>query len=249
EGRRPVKTYWRYDNKRPEIYQFVKEQVAKGQQAYIVFPLVEESEKSDLLAATESYEKLSQEVFSGFKMALLHGRMKNEEKEAIMESFKNGQIQILVTTTVIEVGVDVPQATIMVVEHAERFGLTQLHQLRGRVGRGQDQAYCILIAQPPVTEEALTRLNTMIQTNDGFKIAEVDLKLRGPGEFFGTRQHGLPELKMANILEDTEILLKAREEAFRLVQEDPQLLADSHKNIRDHFVKNYRDKFGLLSVG
>lgn len=248
-GRLPIKTVWRYESKRDEIYAFVKQQIEKGHQAYIVFPLVEESEKMDLLAATESYEKLASSIFAGIEIALLHGRMTTAEKEEIMTDFKTGKTRILVSTTVIEVGVDVPQATVMVIEHAERFGLTQLHQLRGRVGRGKDQAYCILIAVPPLSEESEKRLKTMAETNDGFKIAEVDLEIRGPGEFFGTRQHGLPELKIADILADKELLQLARKDAFALVENDPQLLADAVKPIRDHFTEHYRKKLDLVQVG
>jgi len=249
KGRLPIKTAWRYENKRDDIYEFIKEQVQDGHQAYIVFPLVEESEKIDLRAATENYEELSTGIFSDFKLALLHGKMRSNEKEAIMEAFKKGQTQLLVSTTVIEVGVDVANANIMVVEHAERFGLTQLHQLRGRVGRGGKQAFCILIAVPPVSEEAQKRLRTMAQTNDGFKIAEVDLEIRGPGEFFGTRQHGLPELKLANVLHDKELVKIAREDAFTLVAKDPQLLAEESRPVREYFVENYRDKFDLIHIG
>jgi len=249
EGRIPVRTSWRYENKRKEIYEFVKTKVAEGQQAYIVFPLIEESEKLDLKAATESYEKMIEGIFSDFKVALLHGRLKSEQKDAIMSAFKNGKIQILVSTTVIEVGVDVPQATIMVIENAERFGLTQLHQLRGRVGRGGQQSYCILIAKSPLTEDAVTRLNTMAQTNDGFKIAEIDLKLRGPGEFFGTRQHGLPELKIADPINDTALLMKAREEAFRVVNHEAELEQMTSLMVQNPFFKNYKDKIGLLRIG
>lgn len=249
KGRLPIKTAWRYDNKRNEIYDFVRKQVLAGRQAYIVFPLVEESEKVDLHAATESFEKLSTTIFPDVQMALLHGRMDSETKEQVMTDFKNGKIRVLVSTTVIEVGVDVPNATIMVIEHAERFGLTQLHQLRGRVGRGNMQSYCILIAVPPLSDEAQKRLNTMAETNDGFKISEVDLEIRGPGEFFGTKQHGLPELKVADILKDKEILSLARQEAFALVEKDPQLLQEDARPIREHFVKYFKDKFDLVQIG
>ena len=248
-GRQPVKTYWRPEAKRSKIYNFVRKQVAEGAQAYIVFPLVEESEKIDLKAAVDSYEKMRTTFFAGFKLGLLHGRMKSEEKEAVMSAFKRGEIQILVSTTVIEVGVDVPNATIMLIEHAERFGLTQLHQLRGRVGRGSKQSYCILIAYGQLSDEAKTRLDTMVATNDGFKIAEVDLKIRGPGEFFGTRQHGMPELKIADVVKDMKILQVARKEAFRLAKEDPQLLRHEDLGARHYFMKNYRDKYDLAWVG
>ncbi len=249
EGRIPVRTSWRYENKRKDIYEFVRTKVAKGQQAYIVFPLIEESEKLDLKAATESYEKMSEGIFSQFKLALLHGRMKSDEKDAIMMAFKRGKVQILVSTTVIEVGVDVPQATIMVIENAERFGLTQLHQLRGRVGRGREQSYCILIAKPPLTEDAGTRLNTMTQTNDGFKIADVDLKLRGPGEFFGTRQHGLPELKIADPINDTSLLTEAREEAFRIVTQKTEFKQMTSLLLQNPFFQTYKDKIGMMRIG
>jgi len=249
EGRIPVRTSWRYEGKRKDIYEFVKSKVAAGQQAYIVFPLIEESEKLDLKAATESYEKMCQGIFSDFNVALLHGRMKSEEKDAIMMAFKQGEIQILVSTTVIEVGVDVPQATIMVIENAERFGLTQLHQLRGRVGRGSEQSYCILIAKSPLTDDAITRLNTMKETIDGFKIAEVDLQLRGPGEFFGTRQHGLPELKIADPIKDASLLMQARDEAFRIVNSDAdrQQMADILQ--KNPFFQLDEAKVELMRIG
>jgi ATP-dependent DNA helicase RecG len=249
EGRIPVRTSWRYENKRKDIYEFVKNKVAEGQRAYIVFPLIEESEKLDLKAAIESYDRMSEGIFSQFRLALLHGRMKNDEKDAIMMEFKRGDVQILVSTTVIEVGVDVPQATIMVVEDAERFGLSQLHQLRGRVGRGSEQSYCILIAQSPLTEDAVTRLNIMTQTNDGFKIAEVDLKLRGPGEFFGTRQHGLPELKIADPIQDTTLLIKAREEAFQIVNHETEFEQMTSLLMQSSFFQNYKDKIGMIRIG
>lgn len=248
-GRKPVKTYWRYEDKRDDIYGFVKSKIDQGQQAYIVFPLIEESEKLDLKAAIDSYEQLSHGIFSGYRVALLHGRMKSEEKDVIMTAFKNGEIQILVSTTVIEVGVDVPTATVMVIENAERFGLTQLHQLRGRVGRGAEQSYCILIARPGLTDEALTRLKTMTETNDGFKIAEVDLQLRGPGELFGTRQHGLPDLKIADPLSDTELLLKARGEAFALLNDSEAFFALAKKLRHNAFVQRYYDKLDLSGIG
>jgi len=249
EGRKPVKTYWRFDDKRKEIYQFLKSKIAEGQQAYIVFPLIEESEKLDLKAATESYEKMSQGIFSEYNIALLHGRMKSKEKDAIMTAFKKGEIPILVSTTVIEVGVDVPQATIMVIENAERFGLTQLHQLRGRVGRGAEQSYCILITAPPLSEEAKIRLTTMTETNDGFKIAEIDLQLRGPGEFFGTRQHGLPELKIANPIHDASLLLEARDEAFQIIKNPEELTRLTNFMLHNSLMRHYQDKIEWLSVG
>ncbi len=247
--RRAVKTYWRSSDKRPEVYQWLLEKVRAGAQAYIVFPLVEESEKIDLKAATESYEELASGLFAGVPMGLLHGRLRQEEKDRTMLEFKQGALRVLVCTTVIEVGVDVPNATVMIIEHAERFGLPQLHQLRGRVGRGAQQSYCILLAYPPLAEEAHTRLETIAKVNDGFRIAEIDLKLRGPGEFFGTKQHGIPEMRIANLVDDVEILLKARDEAFALAERDPQLLHGEDQGVRSYFLRHYRGKYGLAEIG
>jgi ATP-dependent DNA helicase RecG len=248
-NRKPIRTFWRDESRRTRIYHFLRSRVAEGAQAFIVFPLVEESEKSDLKAAVHSYKAMSTTFFKDFRLGLLHGRMNPAEKDEIMAAFKRHELQILVSTTVIEVGVDVPNASIMLVEHAERFGLTQLHQLRGRVGRGSRQSYCILISYGALSEEARTRLETLVATTDGFKIAEVDLQLRGPGEFFGTRQHGMPELKLADPSRDLQLLRLAREEAFRLVEEDPQLRSQATLGTRHHFMKNYQERFGLGWVG
>ncbi|MCZ6818719.1 MAG: ATP-dependent DNA helicase RecG [Calditrichaeota bacterium] len=248
-GRKQVKTHWRSDKKRNRIYGFVKEQIEQGDQGYIVFPLIEESEKMDLQAAIENYEHLKSGLFKDYNVGLLHGRMKSEEKEQVMAQFKAGEIHILVSTTVIEVGVNVPNATIMIIENAERFGLPQLHQLRGRVGRGEKKSYCFLIARYPISADAKVRLETLVETNDGFKIAEVDLRLRGPGEFFGTQQSGLPELRIADIVKDEELLLAARKEAFDIVMNDKHILNIENMPVRAHFFKNYRDKFELARVG
>jgi len=188
-------------------------EIRAGRQVYVVYPLVEESEKMDLRDATKRYEYLRDKVFPRFSVGLLHGRMKAEEKEEVMRRFVKGEIQVLVSTTVIEVGVDVPNASVMVIEHAERFGLSQLHQLRGRVGRGAQQSYCVLLASDKQTEIARERLGIMEETNDGFKIAEKDLELRGPGEIMGTKQAGLPEFRIANLVRDLDILQAARKEA------------------------------------
>ncbi|OGU25961.1 MAG: ATP-dependent DNA helicase RecG [Ignavibacteria bacterium GWA2_54_16] len=264
-NRKPIKTGVRLEDQKDKVYDFVKQEVRQGRQVYIVFPLIEESEKVDLKAATVEFEHLKSAVFPSVRLGLLHGRMKSEEKDQIMQSFKAGEIQILVSTTVIEVGIDVPNATIMIVENAERFGLSQLHQLRGRVGRGADQSFCILIAnygwfdghrrglEPgEVKKEKLNakiRLETMVETIDGFKIAEVDLRLRGPGEFFGLRQSGVPAFRLANLVEDAELVAMARKEAFSLVDRDPQLRSDSHRSVRKHFESQYRDALELGNVG
>jgi ATP-dependent DNA helicase RecG len=214
-GRTPIVTKVFADNEtdRKQVKQLLAREIRTGRQVYVVYPLVEESEKMDLRDATRRYEYLRDRVFSKFSVGLLHGRMKPEDKEAVMRRFVSGEIQILVSTTVIEVGVDVPNASVMVVEHAERFGLSQLHQLRGRVGRGAEQSYCVLLASDKQTEVARERLGIMEETNDGFRIAEKDLELRGPGEIMGTRQAGLPEFRYANLVRDLEILQAARKEA------------------------------------
>jgi ATP-dependent DNA helicase RecG len=264
-NRKPIKTGVRMENQKDRVYQFVREEIQRGRQSYIVFPLIEESEKVDLKAATAEFEHLRTKVFPEYSLGLLHGRMKSEEKDAIMEKFKSGGIQILVSTTVIEVGIDIPNATIMIVENAERFGLSQLHQLRGRVGRGADQSYCILMANYDWFDEhrrgkqrgelkseklnAQTRLETMVETTDGFRIAEVDLGLRGPGEIFGIRQSGIPEFRIANLVEDGDLIVIARKEAFLLVDEDPQLRSSSHQVLRKHFEERYKDALELGSVG
>ena len=214
-GRTPVVTKVFGDNPsdRKEVKQLLTREVRAGRQVYVVYPLVEESEKMDLRDATRRYEYLRDQVFPKFTVGLLHGRMKPEEKDEAMRRFVDGEIKILVSTTVIEVGVDVPNASVMVVEHAERFGLSQLHQLRGRVGRGAEQSYCILLASEKQTAVARERLGIMEETNDGFRIAEKDLELRGPGEILGTRQAGLPEFRVANLVRDLDILQAARKEA------------------------------------
>lgn len=264
-NRKAIKTGLRTEADKNKVYQFVREEIARGRQVYIVFPLIEESEKVDLKAATTEFDHLRSSIFPDYRLGLIHGRMKSEEKDDIMTRFKAGEIQILVSTTVIEVGIDVPNAAIMIIENAERFGLSQLHQLRGRVGRGADQSYCILIANYGWFDEhrkglepgevkreklnAQTRLETMVQTTDGFKIAEVDLRLRGPGEFFGIRQSGVPEFRIANLIEDAELVALARSEAFGLVDHDPQLRSVAHQSLRRHFEECYKDAFALGSVG
>ena len=198
-GRLPIKTIAKPESRREEIYEFVRKQIDAGRQVYVIYPLVEESEKVDLKAATEMADHLAQDVFPAYRVALLHGRLKQDAKERVMGAFARGEFDILVSTTVIEVGVDVANATVMLVEHAERFGLSQLHQLRGRVGRGPHQSYCVLLYQYPLTDQGRARLKALTETNDGFVIAERDLELRGPGDFFGTRQSGMPTLRVGDL--------------------------------------------------
>lgn len=235
-GRSPIQTRVIYENKRPEALKFMHDQVKKGRQAYFVYPLVEESEKIDLKNAVDEFEKLKNQ-FPDLKIGLMHGKMKADEKEQIMNAFRQGELQILVSTTVIEVGVDVPNANLMVVEHSERFGLSQLHQLRGRVGRGTVKSFCVLIMGRAVSEEARARTQMMEQTNDGFKIAEFDLEMRGPGEFLGTRQSGLPGFQMANLVRDVGILQDAREAAFEILKQDPHLKKPENSGLREELLR------------
>ncbi|MCS6905926.1 MAG: ATP-dependent DNA helicase RecG [Bacteroidia bacterium] len=242
-GRKPVKTIVKTEAHRLEINGMIQRELEKGHQVYVVYPLVEESEKLDLIAVEQGYA-LMQRQFPNYRVGIVHGKMKPEAKEFEMHRFATGQTHILVATTVIEVGVDVPNATLMVIEHAERFGLSQLHQLRGRVGRGGEQAYAILVASEKVGYEGKQRLLAMASTNDGFKIAEYDLKLRGPGDFLGTRQSGLPEFKLTNLATDGSILLLAQQAAFELIKNDPQLALPEHQMLKK-FLMNYVNQHHL----
>jgi ATP-dependent DNA helicase RecG len=243
-GRTPVRTWVKPESRRDEIYQLIREQLDAGRQAYIIYPLVEGSEKVDLKSATEMADHLQAEVFPAYRVALLHGRMKQDAKDRVMTAFTAGQIQVLVATTVIEVGVDVPNASIMVVEHAERFGLSQLHQLRGRVGRGAYDSHCILLYQAPWTDDARERLKTMAETSDGFAIAERDLVLRGPGDFFGTRQSGAPQLRTGDLVRDRELMEEAHREGRRVIA-DGQLTGDLLAFVQER----WQQHFGLIEVG
>lgn len=244
-GRTPVSTHVRGDDRRDRIYEFIRTQLAGGRQAYIVYPIIEESEKLDLRNATEMYEHLQQDVFPEFRLGLLHGKLKPAEKEEVMRAFVTHNLDLLVATTVIEVGVDVPNATIMLIEHAERFGLSQLHQLRGRVGRGAAESYCILLAQFAKTREARERLKVMEETTDGFLIAEKDLEIRGPGEVMGTRQSGVPAFRLANLVRDQKLLELARSEAeFQLSRRE--LAPETDQLI--HHVRS-QPRYGLASIG
>jgi ATP-dependent DNA helicase RecG len=247
-GRMPVKTRVVPESARERVYRMVEEEIRKGCQGFIIYPLVEESEKLDLKDATRMAEHLQNDIFPTMRVGLLHGRMKGEEKESIMGAFKEGKIDVLVATTVIEVGIDIPNASIMVIEHAERFGLSQLHQLRGRIGRGVHPSMCILLARSRSSEEARARLKAMERTTDGFQIAEEDLTLRGPGEFFGIRQSGLPDFRVAHLIRDTLILAAARKEAFHLIHEDPELVHPSHTVLKATLMNRWRGRLELAMV-
>jgi ATP-dependent DNA helicase RecG len=243
-GRGPIRTLVRPASHRREVLELVKGEVAQGRQAYVVYPLVEESEKlEDVKAATEAAGEWAA-ALPGVRVGLLHGRLKSAEKEEAMAAFSRGETQVLVATTVIEVGVDVPNATVMVVEHAERFGLAQLHQLRGRVGRGASSSVCVLLAYGPLSDVARARLDVMAETEDGFVIAERDLEIRGPGDFFGTRQWGMPTLRVANLVRDRALLERAREEAFRAVEDAPL-----PPSLAAFLEGGWEQRFGLSRVG
>jgi ATP-dependent DNA helicase RecG len=270
-GRKSVRTAIRSKNERASVYAFARDAVRGGRQVYVVYPIIEQSEKTDLKAATDGYTELQNGVFKEYTVALLHGRMKREENETVMNRFRRGEIDVLVATTVIEVGVDVPNAAIMIIEHAERFGLSQLHQLRGRVGRGADQSYCILIhylnpynkaaafnrgtysertlMKEEEKEKGMLRLETIASTEDGFVIAEADLRLRGPGEFFGVRQSGYPELKLASLVDDRVLLDQARSDALAIVEGDPHLREPSHVQLRRFFEHHMKALLELTRAG
>ena len=245
--RKPVITKKIGPERLKNVYNFMNNEVSKGRQCMIVYPLVEETEKSDLAAAVEAYETLSRTAFTDVNVGLIHGRMKKEEKDNIMNEFSDNRIKILVSTTVIEVGIDVPNATVMLVEHADRFGLIQLHQLRGRVGRGSEKSYCIFV-QRDITENSRKRLDIMERTNDGFVISDEDLKLRGPGEFFGIRQSGFFKYKIADLVMDGPIIKSARKAAFDLVAKDPHLRNRSFIELRRHFLKKYQHMLDFVNI-
>jgi ATP-dependent DNA helicase RecG len=244
-GRRPILTKHVTEDQVELVYSFLKRETDQGRQAYVVYPVIEESETQSLKAAEKMFRHLSKTVFPDVRVGLLHGRLATEEKEAVMESFQRGETKILVSTTVIEVGVDVPNATVMVIEQAERFGLAQLHQMRGRVGRGAHQSYCVLVTGK-LGDAGRERIRTMVDSSDGFQIAEMDLKLRGPGEFFGTKQSGLPALRIANLIRDHEILEIARGEAQQFVQHAPP---EELRQVVAHIRKHWQRLYGLVEVG
>jgi ATP-dependent DNA helicase RecG len=245
-GRKPVQTKHIPEDRVEQVYSFIGKQVALGRQAYVVYPVIEESETQAMKAAEAMYGHLSQVVFPTLRVGLLHGKMTPDDKERAMAAFKSGETHILVSTTVIEVGVDVPNATVMVIEQAERFGLAQLHQLRGRVGRGAEQSYCILVTGK-LNDAGRERIRTLIESNDGFYIAEMDMKLRGPGEFFGTKQAGLPSLRVANIIRDADILEIARAEALAFVEHPPE--PDAVRRAAAYIQTHWQRRYGLVQVG
>ena len=252
-GRQPITTKWVGEDKRKEVNTTIRSEVAQSRQVYVVCPLVDESEKVDLKAATDLAEELQNKTFPDLRIGLLHGRMKGDEKDAVMQAFKARDYDILVSTTVIEVGIDVPNATLVVIEHAERFGLAQLHQLRGRVGRGADASTCLLVngyaPDKPIPDDALRRLQVMTETQDGFRIADEDLKIRGPGEFLGTRQSGLAGLKIADVIRDEDLLHRARKAAFALVDTDPRLTKPVHRPLKAALSRQYADVAAWIEVG
>jgi ATP-dependent DNA helicase RecG len=245
-GRKPVRTHWKTPEERLKVYAGVRKLVEQGRQAYVICPLIDESDKLQVRAAEAMAEHLQKDVFPDLRVGLLHGRMKPAEKEAVMDAFRAGELDILVSTTVIEVGVDVPNAAAIVIEDADRFGLAQLHQLRGRVGRSDHQSYCVLIANPK-SEEGQRRMDIMTRTNNGFLIAEEDLRIRGPGEIYGTRQSGMPSFRVADLVKDMRLLEVARQEAFHLLESDPDLSRPKHTALREA-VERFRHRFAIATV-
>ncbi|AZQ44719.1 ATP-dependent DNA helicase RecG [Nonlabens ponticola] len=244
-GRKEIQTVHRYDKDRLRVFKFIKDEIAKGRQVYIVYPLIQESETLDYKDLMDGYESIVREFPNPqYQVSIVHGQMKPDDKDYEMQRFVKGETQIMVATTVIEVGVNVPNASVMIIESAERFGLSQLHQLRGRVGRGADQSYCILMTSHKLSAEAKTRLETMVRTTDGFEIAEVDLKLRGPGDIMGTRQSGVMELRIADIVKDNELLAQARNAAIKFLNEDPSIGLDKHQSVR-RVMNHLQNKKGL----
>ena len=249
-GRTPIVTRRISDDQAPKVWDFVRKQVAAGHQVYVVYPVIEENQENELKAALKMYRELSNKTFADLKVGLLHGRLEPELKEQVMRMFQRGELNILVATTVIEVGVDVPNATVMVIEHAERFGLSQLHQLRGRIGRGAAKSYCVLMTGGKVSEEGERRLDAMVRTNDGFQIAELDLELRGPGEFFGTRQAGLPDFRVANLIRDRQLLEAAKLEAATvLAGPSTEISKDEMERAVRQMRSRWQSTYGLAEVG
>lgn len=247
-GRGKLTTHWIQKERLPKVYQFIREQALEQFQSFIICPLVEESEKLEIQAAVQKYNEMKNHIFPDLKVGLIHGRMKSLEKESVIEKFALGEISILVSTTVIEVGIDIPRATVILIENAERFGLAQLHQLRGRIGRNQFRSYCILHGDPK-SEEGIQRLQIMESTHDGFKIAEADFMMRGPGEILGKKQHGLPQLRIGNLITDFKILEQARDQAEEILQNDPLLTDEMHQIMKTDLINKFDNDFGFYEVG
>ncbi len=249
-GRTPIVTRCVSDERSPEVWDFVRKQAAAGHQTYVVYPVIEENEETELKAAMKMYKELSKSIFPELRVGVLHGRMEPDLKEQVMRLFQKGELDILVSTTVIEVGVDVANATMMVIEHAERFGLAQLHQLRGRIGRGAAKSYCVLMTGGKVSEDGERRLDAMVRTNDGFQIAELDLELRGPGEFFGTRQAGLPSFQVANLIRDRQLLEVAKREAAGVLAGPSAEITQAEIDAAlRHMRTRWHKSYGLVEVG
>jgi ATP-dependent DNA helicase RecG len=247
KGRSPVRTVLLARSRLRELYSFISDELKMGHQVFFIYPLVEESEQVDLKNATDEAARLREQVFPGVGVELLHGRFTDTEKQEIMQRFRTKKSMILVSTTVVEVGIDVPSATVMVIEHPERFGMAQLHQLRGRVGRSSLKSICVMVMNRAISEEALARLREFASTSSGFDVAELDLKLRGPGEFLGLRQHGIPQFRIGDIVADRDLLFKAREDAKKLIDKDPEL--SEHGSLRIEMERVYSEKVNLIEVG
>jgi ATP-dependent DNA helicase RecG len=247
-GRQPIRTKWLKTKDVGKAYDFIRSEVGKGRQAYVVLPQIDDDGLEDTKSVKKEFDRLSGGPLKGLRLEMIHGQMGTEDKQQIMTSFRAAQTDVLVATTVIEVGIDVPNATVMLIDNADRFGLSQLHQLRGRVGRGAELSHCLLISDAP-TDAAEERLRAMTRTSDGFEIAEMDLRMRGPGEFFGVRQHGLPQLKLADITKEIELLQTARSDALEMLERDPKLGAGEHRNLRDELVRRFGGTLALAQVG
>jgi ATP-dependent DNA helicase RecG len=242
-GRKPIQTIHRFETHRPQLYQFMREQIALGRQIYVVYPLIEESETLDFKSLEDGYHQITEAFpIPQYRVSMVHGKMRSEDKDREMQRFIEGTTHIMVATTVIEVGVNVPNASVMVIESAQRFGLSQLHQLRGRVGRGAEKSYCVLMTDYELSKESKTRMDTMVETNDGFKIAEVDLKLRGPGDLMGTQQSGALNLKIADLSKDQEMVVLARKAAISLYSEDPKLTSQAVIPLRNRMIELFKHK-------